>query len=255
MTHTFTLAHNTFREAIRDRVLTAALIFGGVLVAASVGLAPLTLGEQERVVRDLGLAAISFFTLLLIILVGTGMVYREIERRTIHTILTQPVSRPAFILGKFLGLYATVLVSLGALSVVYVPVVAVFGGGVTSGVFLALALAGLEALVITAVAIFFSTVSSPMLSAVFTFFVVGAGNLAYDVKRLAEIAENPVLTPITRVMYVLLPSLHHFGTRNSLLAGQPVPVEQILFCLQYSLLYSAAVLLLTIAAFNRRDFE
>ena len=95
------LARNTFREAVRDRLLATALVFGGLLVATAVGLAPLTLGEHERVVRDLGLSAVSAFTLLLILLVGTGMVYREIERRTIDTILTQPIGRADFLLGKF----------------------------------------------------------------------------------------------------------------------------------------------------------
>jgi ABC-type transport system involved in multi-copper enzyme maturation permease subunit len=255
VSHALILARNTFRESVRDRVLFAVLSFGALFVAASIVLAPLTLGEQERVIRDLGLAAISFFTLLLIVLLGTAMVYREVERRTIQTILTLPVSRPAFILGKFLGFYATVLVSIATLSAVYLLVVALFGGGVRVWLLATLGLAALEAMIVTAVAILFSTVASPLLSAVLTFLVFLAGHLAQDVKRLTEVADNPGLNAVASVLSALLPALHLFDTRNNLLAGIAVPPAQLGACAAYALLYSAAVLAVTILAFSRRDFE
>lgn len=255
MSHAVILARNTFRESVRDRVLVAVLAFGAVFVAASVVLAPLTLGEEERVVRDLGLAAISFFTLLLIVLLGTAMVYREVERRTIQTILTHPVSRPAFILGKFLGFYATVLVSLMLLAAVYLAVVAMFGGGVRVHLLATLGLAALEAMVVTSVAILFSTIASPLLSAVFTFLVFVAGHLAQDVKRLTEVADNPGLGAATSVIAAVLPALHLFDARNNLLAGIAVPAAQVGACAVYTMLYAAAVLAVTILAFGRRDFE
>lgn len=255
MTHTVVLALNTFREAVRDRILTASVVFGGLFVCGAVLVAPLTLGEQERVVRDLGLAAITFFTVLLIVVLGTGMVYREIEQRTIHTILTHPVSRPAFILGKFLGLYATVLLSVVLLSAVYLPVVAMFGGGIQGSLLLTLALAALEALVVTSVAIFFSTVASPMLSAVFTLLVFLAGHFAHDMQHLAEAAQNEGLRVVTNIVYAVLPSLHYFDARNNILSGVAVSAGRLLWCLEYSVLYSAAVLVMTIVAFSRRDFE
>jgi ABC-type transport system involved in multi-copper enzyme maturation permease subunit len=255
VSHTFVLALNTFREAVRDRVLTAVLVFGGVFVVGAVVAAPLALGEHERVIRDLGLAAISFFTVLMIVLLGTGMVYREIEQRTIHTILTHPVARPAFILGKFLGLYATVLLSILILSVVYLGVVAAFAGGVQPDLLVTLGLAAAEALVVTSVAILFSTVASPMLSAVFTFCVYVAGHLAYDILELVRVAENRVLEPVAKLCYLILPSLHYFDTRNSILSGVPVPAGQLVWCAEYAVLYSAAVLIVTMVAFSRRDFE
>lgn len=255
MSHTFVLALNTFREAVRDRVLTAVLVFGGVFVLGAVVAAPLALGEHERVIRDLGLAAISFFTVLLIVLLGTGMVYREIERRTIHTILTHPVARPAFILGKFLGLYATVLLSILILSTVYLGVVGLFAGGVHPDLLVTIGLAAAEALVITSVAILFSTVASPLLSAVFTFCVYVAGHLAHDILELAKVAKNGALVAVAQGCYVILPSLHYFDTRNNILSGVPVPPGQLVWCAEYAVLYSGAVLLVTIVAFSRRDFE
>jgi len=255
MSHTFILALNTFREAVRDRVLTAVLVFGGIFVLGAVVTAPLALGEHERVIRDLGLAAISFFSILMIVLLGTGMVYREIERRTIHTILTHPVTRPAFILGKFLGFYATVLLSVLILSAVYLAMVAAFAGGVQPDLLITIGLAATEAMIVTSVAILFSTVSSPLLSAVFTFCVYVAGHLAHDILELVKVAKSATLEPVVQFLYLLLPSLHYFDTRNNILSGVPVPTGQLVWCAEYAVLYSAAVLIVTMVAFSRRDFE
>jgi ABC-type transport system involved in multi-copper enzyme maturation permease subunit len=250
-----TLARNTFREAVRDRMLAAVLVFGALLVVASVVLAPLTLGEQPRVIRDLGLASISLFTILAIVMVGTGMVYREIEHRTIHTILTHPVTRAHFILGKFLGLYGGICLSIAMLSVVYLGVVAAFGGGWDVNLLPALLLSAAEAAIVTSVAIFFSSVASPLLSAMFTLLVFVSGHLAGDLGELATEAGNVAVARAVELMYVVLPSLHQFDVRNNILSGTPIDVAQVAHCLGYSLLYSAAVIVATVVAFSRRDLE
>ncbi|HMB68906.1 MAG TPA: ABC transporter permease [bacterium] len=255
MVTTLVLARNTFRESVRDRLLPIVLTFGALLVGASVLLAPLTLGEHSRVIRDLGLSSISLFTLVLIVMVGTGMVYREIERRTIHTILSQPVHRASFILGKFAGLYATILVSIALLGTMYLAVTGIFAGGFSGELALAVLLLALEALIMTSVAVFFSSVASPVLSAVFTLFLCVCGNLARDLKLLAMQMENPVVDVVMQVFYVVVPSLHNFHVRNNLLSGVPVDAGQIGYAAGYAALYSAAVLLVTIVAFERRDFE
>jgi ABC-type transport system involved in multi-copper enzyme maturation permease subunit len=255
VSHALTLARNTFREAVRDRMLTAVLCFGALLVVGSVILAPLTLGEQARVIRDLGLASISLFTILAIVMVGTGMVYREIEHRTIHTILTHPVTRAHFILGKFLGLYGGICLSIAMLSVVYLLVVAAFGGGWEPNLLPALLLAAAEAGIVTSVAIFFSSIASPLLSAMFTLLVFVAGHLAGDLAELASQAGNVVVARIVEVLYVVLPSLHQFDVRNNILSGTPIDAAQVGHCLGYSLLYSAAVIVATVVAFSRRDLE
>jgi len=255
MSHVLVLARNTFREAVRDRILSAVLFFGGLLVAGAVVLAPLTLGEQDRVIRDLGLTSISLFAMLTIILVGTGMVYREIEHRTIQTILTHPVNRAQFILGKFLGLYGGVCLSIVVLAAIYLGVVAVFAGGWDPGLLLAVALTVAEAAIVTAVAIFFSSVASPLLSAVFTFFVFVSGHLAGDLKALAEQAGDAGVAKVVGLLYMVLPSLHQFDVRNNILSGVAIDSSQILHCFGYSATYCAAVILVTIFAFRRRDFE
>lgn len=249
------LARNTFREASRNRLLPAVMIFGAVFVGASVLIAPLTLGEQTRIVRDLGLSAINIFSIILIVMVGTSLVFREIEQRTIHTILTQPVPRWAYILGKFLGLYATVLASIALLSVLYLGVVALFGGGLQGDLLFAVLLVALEAGIMTAIAVFFSSVASPILAAVFTLLLWVSGHLANDLKLLATQLENPVVDVVMNLAHALLPSLHHFHIRNNLLSGAAVDPALIAYCFGYALLYIAAVIVVTVVAFERRDFE
>jgi ABC-type transport system involved in multi-copper enzyme maturation permease subunit len=245
------LARNTFREAIRDRLLATVLLFGAMFVGASVLVAPLTLGEHARVVRDLGLSAIALFSMLLIVTAGTGLVFREIERKTIHTILTQPVSRASFILGKFAGLYSTVALAVGMLGVLYVGVVAVFGGGLQAALFTAIALVLLEAAVMTAIAVFFSSVASPLLSALFTVFLYVAGNLASDLQLLTKQFHSPVIDGLR----VVVPALQTFHVRNNLLAGTAIGGAQMGYAAGYAVFYTAAVLLVTVVAFSRRDFD
>jgi ABC-2 type transport system permease protein len=249
------LARNTFREAMRDRLLTMVLLFGGALVLASALLAPLTLGEQTRVVRDLGLSAIAVFAMLLIVTAGTGLVFREIERKTIHTILTFPVSRASFLVGKFFGLLGTVLVAIAMLGTLYVGVVAMFGGGLHPGLLVAVLLVAMEATVMTAVAVLFSSVASPMLSALFTVLVYVGGNMAGDLRLLSQQLGNPVVDVLMDVFATVLPALQTFHVRNNLLSDIPVPPAQVAYAAEYTVFYVVAVLLVTIVAFSRRDFE
>lgn len=255
MTAIWVVAKNTFREAVRDRLLTTILIFGAVLVASSVVLAPLTLGEESRVIRDLGMTAVSVFAMLLVVFVGTSLVYREIEHRTIYATLTQPLSRTQFLIGKFFGLYATVLVSIAILGFLYFGIVGVFTTGAPGNLLAAIFLVCLEAAVITAVAVFFSALSSPFLSAVFTFLVYVAGHMAGDLKLLAKQTASPAMSYATEAFSLLLPALHTFHVRDNILAGVPVPAERIVWCVLTAVLYSGAALAAASVAFARRDFE
>ena len=255
MSRTMVLAQNTFREAVRDKMLVACLSFGAIALGGSVCLAPLTLGEQGRIISDMGLASISLFSIVILVLVGTGLIYKEIERRTITTILTHPVHRHEFVLGKFVGLATMLLVCLAVLSVLYLGVVAFFGDGITLNHFAALFLTALEIVMATAVALFFATVASPILSAVFTVCVFILGYLSDDLRSLAASSHSVVVQLLAKTIYAVLPAFHHFHVRNHLLSGVPVPPEHLLRCILYASLDTTALLLLTIVVFRKRDFQ
>lgn len=255
MSRAMVLAQNTFREAVRDKMLVACLSFGAIALGGSVCLAPLTLGEQGRIISDMGLAAISLFSIVILVLVGTGLIYKEIERRTITTILTHPVHRHEFVLGKFVGLASMLLVCLAVLSVLYLGVVAFFGDGITLNHCAALFLTALEIVMATAVALFFATVASPILSAVFTVCVFILGYLSDDLRSLAASSGSVGVQLLAKVIYAVLPAFHHFHVRNHLLSGVPVPPEHLLHCIFYAAFDTTALLLLTIVVFRKRDFQ
>ena len=110
------IAMNTFKEAVRDRILYAILVFAIAMIASTYVLATIGAGGGEKIVRDLGLAFISIFGVLIAVFIGIGLVHKEIDRRTIYTIVTKPIHRFQFILGKYLGLSFTLFVNVAIMT-------------------------------------------------------------------------------------------------------------------------------------------
>lgn len=190
------IAQNTFREAVRDRVLYAFFVFAAAVILGSRLLAYVSVGDKGKVVADVGLAAVSVLGVLIAIFIGTGLIHKEIDKRTAYTILSKPVARWEFVLGKYLGLAAVVTVNWLAMSVfflIYLHTLAraglAHGEDFTvraGGLAFALLFVWVEILVVTAVAILFGSATSPVLSAVFTFAAFAAGRLSDGIVRLAE---------------------------------------------------------------------
>lgn len=269
------IAHNTFREAVRDRVLWLVAAFGLLVLASGKIVGWVSVGEDIKVVRDVGLAAVSLFGALIAIFVGTGLVQRELGGRTIYTILARPVARRDFILGKYLGLLGTVLASAALMSAVFLvyltlmtavaPGGPVFGGEPPSAlgwpVFQSLMLTGCELVVVTAIAVFFSSVSTPILSAVFTSFTFVAGQFASDVKLFSELLAPkpgaPVGWDVRRILletlYRVMPNLDLMNIRDVAVHGVAVPGGQLAWTILYAFAYAGLVLALACALFERRN--
>ena len=162
------IALNTFREAVRDKILYAMLVFALVLIGGSLLVAELTIGEYEKIIKDLGLSLISIFGLMIAIFVGIGLVYKEIERKTIYTIASKPVPRWQFLLGKYLGLVLTLAAEVSIMGLGFALILQLSGAGERLVLLPALWLTFVELLVVTAIAILFSCFSTPTLSALFT---------------------------------------------------------------------------------------
>ncbi len=249
------IAHNTFREAIRDRVLTGLLVAGIVVLIVAQPLRVLALGEGVRLTADLGLASISLLGLLAILLVGSHLVAKEVERRTIFNLLARPIARPTYLLGKWLGL-------AGALGVFAL----VLGAGL-GGVLLAMGaapqahalvpavyLSVLELGVLSAVAVMFSALSTPVLSALYTLglFVVGA--CSQDLRAFAPKFPGTLRGLIEFVANVV-PNLPLFNARAMVATGATPSGEQLVVASGYALLYVTCVLALASAAFETREFK
>ena len=205
------IAGGVFRDSIRDRLAYGLVFFAVVLMASSFLLAQLTAGQDVKIIKDLGLAAASAIGLLIAVFFGIGLVTKEVERRSIYSLISKPVTRAQFVVGKYLGLVLTLLINLAVMAVAFYAVLAYLDWTTTAGAKLAweapaldlrmlkaFALIGVELMLITATAIFFSTFSSPVLSVVLTFAVYIIGHFGEDLKNIDSIVESVVLPYIRR---------------------------------------------------------
>jgi ABC-type transport system involved in multi-copper enzyme maturation permease subunit len=247
------IALNTFREAVRDRVLYLILAFAVVMILASSILSLITVGSEAKIIQDFGLAMIALFGTAAALFIGIGLVFKEIERRTVYALLAKPIRRSQFLLGKYLGLCLTLTVNLVVMSAAFFGLLAL--RGIPFGhLWIAIWLTYFELLLVTAIAVLFSSFSSPVLSALFasTFYVVG--HLSWSLKLLEDLLDSPSARAGVRLVYLVLPNLEHFNVRADLVHGVAVSWSRIGFATLYGLAYTTLVLLLATAIFERRDF-
>jgi Cu-processing system permease protein len=249
------IAQNTFREAIRDRVIAGLVIAGIVLLVLTRVASPLAMGEGLRLTVDLGLSGVTLLGLLAILMVGTNLVAKEIERRTVFNLLSRPIGRPVFLLGKWAGLSAALWVMVGALGLA-LWLLLVGMGRIAYGPALAQALvmAGLELSLVTAIAVMFSALSTPVLSSLYTLGLVMAGQWSDDLRQFAANAPGS-LRSVLEFAANLLPNLPLFNMRTLAAAGETTGALHLGLAAAYAVLYCGCVLALGAAAFESRDFK
>lgn len=252
---TLAIALNTFREARRDRAQWILLLYALVVIGGAFVLSPLAMGEGYRVTRDLGLAAMSLVGVLLIVFVCSGMVQKEIERRTVLTVLAKPVRRYEFLIGKYLGM-------LGMVTLIFLGMVLLLGGvlllregRVDPAVLVAAAFTYGELMVMTAVAVAFSAFVSPALSGVFTLGLFVAGHFAEDLLRFADKVESVFMAGLARGTYFALPHLDTFNLRTEAAYGILPDPSRALETLTYAALYSLALMAVGCGVFGQREFR
>lgn len=258
------IAKNTFKEAIRDKILYSLLIFTVIVIAASVLLGQLTIGQDLRVVKDMGLASMSLFGVLIATFVGTSLVYKEIRKKTIYTIISKPIHRYEFILGKYLGLLMTMFVELCIMAVVLFAVImlhgVMFGPPVTGiepvGYALlvkAMVLIFFELMIVTSVAVLFSTISTPVLSVFFTLAIYAIGHLTVDIKEMGVALESSLLKGLCSLCYYILPNLENFNIRAEMVRDVFVSSRFMIYSIVYGILYMSFVLLISILSMERKQ--
>lgn len=250
------IALNTFREAVRDKILYTLVFFAVLMIGGSVLVADLTIGEYGKIIRDLGLAAISLFGLMIAVFVGIGLVYKEIERKTIYTIASKPVHRWQFVLGKYVGLAATLATQVLVMSSAFwitleVTETAFHTAAIASAIWLTF----VELLVVTAIAILFGCFSTPTLSALFTIGLVVVGRLTPEFKLLAEQSDSPLVLWFGEMGYRFLPDLGTFNLRAPAALGLDVDWEFVAYATGYGIAWTAILLLAAAAIFRSRDFQ
>lgn len=250
------VAGNTFREAIRDRVLYNLVVFVLLIVACAILLGELTNGQEARTIVNIGLNAMLIFGTFIAIFVGVGLVSKEIEKRTVYNIFSKPVSRGEFVVGKFLGLCLTLLVNIAVMGVgVSLALLYVGDTGLAATIWPAVLLIYFELIITTAVAILFSSFSTPALSALLTFFVFIIGHMSASLRELGVAANSSTASFVLTAIYYLLPNLALFSFRTEA-ANQLLPTgAMIVYAVFYSVVFCAILLTISIMIFSRRNFK
>ncbi len=249
------IARNTFREAVRDRIFTLVGAFGVLLVASSIVLSPLTVGAQTKMVADVGLSSISIFGLLIVVLMGSGMVHKEIDKRTIMTMLSKPITRTDYMLGKYLGLLVTLVVIMASMSVLFFLAVWVTPTSFDPAFIKSLYTSVCEMVVVTAVVMLFSSFTTPVLTSLFTLGVFVAGHTLGDLQTFAKLAGNQGTVVAMDAIRWILPDLELFNIRNAAVHGLPIHSAHLIWAGVYALLYSTLCLIVASWIFSRRDFK
>jgi ABC-type transport system involved in multi-copper enzyme maturation permease subunit len=258
------IAGNTYRENIRDKILYNLILFALIMILSSLALGKLTLGNEDKVLLDLGLSSISIFGMLIAIFIGIGLVYKELEKRTVYALLAKPVHRYEWILGKYLGLLFTLFVNL-AIMTVGLALAMMYTGGIGIGGYLrlipAVYLIFLSLALITALALLFSTFSTPALSALFTFFLWVVGHFNKDLVSFGELTESAAIKWICKLLYYVIPNLSNFQIMDSRSILQRADyfqrIDPIVFvpASLYCLVYCTILVSLAVSIFMRRDFK
>jgi ABC-type transport system involved in multi-copper enzyme maturation permease subunit len=254
------IALNTFREAARIRVLYGILVLVLASNLLALLLGQLSLNEGGRVARDVGLAGISLFGSLTAIFLGVFLLYTEVARRTIHAIVTKPISRWEFVVGKYLGMVLILTVLVGVFALAMVAMLRWQGTGVSSAVVKALVLSWCEVLTVAAIAIFFSSFSTPFLSGIFALAMWVIGRLAPDLEAATKLTAAWIRTT-TRVALEIVPDIHLFAVSGTTLDGSSVsvhgdfvPWSYVALAAGHGLGWIIALVALAAFLFHRRDF-
>jgi len=252
------IARNTFREAVRDRVLYNLVLFVLLLTGGAVFLGELSAAQEEKIIVDMGLSAMLLFGVFIAIFVGVGLVYKEIERRTVYAIFAKPVGRGEFLLGKYLGLCLTLAVNVAVMGAgVSLALLYVRGGWgpLVARVWPAVALVYVELLILVAVALLFSSFSSPALSALLTFFVFVIGHFSADLKTLSASVGSGAARLVFAALYYLLPNLSNYAYITAASHGETPTAANFFGAILYGLAYIAVLLAASTLIFKRRNFK
>jgi ABC-type transport system involved in multi-copper enzyme maturation permease subunit len=262
------IAINVFRESVRDKVLYNLVVFAIVLMAVSYLLGQLTAGNEIKIVKDLGLSAMSLFGLFIAVFIGIGLVSKEVERRSIYALLAKPISRQQFIVGKYSGLVLTLLVNIAVMTLAFYAVLGVMAWNegawfrphweapaLDPALLKPIAMIFLQLMIITAVALLFSTFSTPMLAAALTFSLYIVGHFNADLKNFQTVVDSKPAAYLARALYYLLPNMAPFDIKAQVVHGAAVPAGYLLLNAAYAAVYILVLVSAATFIFMRRDFK
>ncbi|HIE05347.1 MAG TPA: ABC transporter permease [bacterium (Candidatus Stahlbacteria)] len=228
---------STSQEILRDKILFTILGCGIVAIFCVKLIVPLSVGEEQRIITDFGLSAISIFGILITIFIGTRLVYEEIKLKTIYTILSKPIRRWEFIMSKYLGIILSIVIVTAVLTGGFIVYLLIFKLPINRSIFLSILLELFELMIIASITLVFSTFTNPIGSGIFTFAFYFIGHFTRDILFFGYMTKIPVVKQLATVIYYIIPNLSYFNTRAEAVHNLPIFGEQLLFTISYGLCY------------------
>ncbi len=250
---TLTVALNTYREAVRDKILYVLLFFAGATILASKALGYISMGQDVKIIADISLAAISIFGALIAIFVGTNLVYKEIDKRTIYTILSQPMWRYEFVLGKYLGLAMLIGTTTGLMGFGAAAYLWILGGAVNAAYFEALFLIYCKLLLVTGLSVLMSTITSPILGAIIVLTAYFLGHATGILLELPGHFDGTLSKQALEAAYYVVPNLGNFDIWREYANGVAVPHSYVAWAAAYGAIYTVMLLFFAAVAFQDKD--
>jgi len=249
------IALNTFKEAIRNRFLYLLFFLGIFFAFSSFIISLLSIGGEVKVLKDVGYAAISFFSILIAIFTGINLVYKEIDKKTVFNILSKPISRENFIVGKFLGLAYTMFITLSLMILIFTLFLWLSVGTVDINVLIFAVLLYFELLIVISISLLFSSFSTPILSSIFTISIYLVGHITWTFNYFRHLVNTTFAKIIIYPLYYILPNLEKFNIKDDIVLNGSIDMNTVLFSILYGIFYTLTILILTIFIFRRREFK
>jgi Cu-processing system permease protein len=249
------IALNTMRELLRNKLLYNLLFFAVLLIASSLFIAQLTIGQWDRIILDMGLGAAELTGVLIAVLIGVSVVAGEIDRKTIFPTLAKPLSRGAFIAGRYTGLAAMLAVNVVVMTISVAVVLRMAGYPLSRTASAAALLIFIELLLMAAAAVFFSSFTTPILASAFSLSLFLIGHLVGSLQAFAQRTKSGLARTMTLAAYRVLPDLELFNLKAQAANDLPVPPGAASTAAAYGVVYAAIFLVLAIAIFSRRDLK
>lgn len=246
---------NTFKESIRDKTLLSLSILGFLLIAASKIFVPISIGQAHKIIKDFGIGMVELFSLFTVVLIGTRILYQEIERKTIYSIMSKPVRDWEFVFGKFLGLYYLIIFIQFILFIIFILFTRFYLGGVDWYLLNALYFFLFEFLLLNALALFLSCFTTPITAGILTLMMFFIGQLTHYLKDLVVVMKLPELSPIVNFLYFILPNFSIFNVKASVVYHIPISINSYFLAFSYSVLYSMILLILSSIFYSLKEYQ
>ena len=254
MNKILTIAENTFKEAIRDKILLSITIIGFLLIAASKIFIPVSIGEEVKIIKDFGISLIEIFGVFIIVFVGTRIFHQETERKTIYSIMSKPLSALEFVAGKFLGMYYLIVVVLLLLFAIFMLFSGLYLGKIDLYLLNILYFFLFEFLLLDALVIFLSCFMAPLTSGIIALLLFFIAHLTFYLITLTQLIKIPALAILLNFLYYVLPNFSVFNIKASVVYHLPIGINTYMLAFSYSLLYSLILIIFSSFLFSNKEF-